>query len=423
MARPTQTMEQMVGEMNQRRKALNRTETAIYQYDGTDKFSVLYYNQLRDAAFAKAKLPAFGDGSVPYVPPSEPTYDLPVRPVGMAADLWKQLYGYQYNEMWKEWYKKDSNVDNNYLEACGIILQMLGAEPLTQVQQYTTITNGQERFIAISEVLRRKYYPRTNYEIEIMTEWISKSTDEYGIKVWFSLWQEAIDLLTLVQPGSVPSNSDLLRYMETGMTNRTMKIYFGNVKEAMVPNVPAIAGVLPGAMRSRTWDQVRDQLITSLDADPDIEAHLISLPKSRGVTSKLTAMVTTVINGACWNCGVKGHQMSDCKSLSCGKCGKTWASESSSGFHRMYNRQLCPAQANKPYSSSYQPTSSTRSPYKRLQPTQTTSTTQQVPRKVLNAKVRDGRTQGFKAAVAMMKEGKSIKDLEDAVLGKHKRSA
>jgi hypothetical protein len=256
-----------------------------------------------------------------------------------------------------------------------------------------------------------------------MTEWISKSTDEYGIKVWFSLWQEAIDLLTLVQPGSVPSNSDLLRYMETGMTNRTMKIYFGNVKEAMVPNVPAIAGVLPGAMRSRTWDQVRDQLITSLDADPDIEAPLISLPKSRGVTSKLTAMVTTVINGACWNCGVKGHQMSDCKSLSCGKCGKTWASESSSGFHRMYNRQLCPAQANKPYSSSYQPTSSTRSPYKRLQPTQTTSTTQPVPRKVLNAKVRDGRTQGFKAAVAMMKEGKSIKDLEDAVLGKHKRSA
>ena len=72
-------MEQMVGEMNQRRKALNRTETAIYQYDGNDKFSVLYYNQLRDAAFAKAKLPAFGDGSVTFVPPSEPSYDLPVE--------------------------------------------------------------------------------------------------------------------------------------------------------------------------------------------------------------------------------------------------------------------------------------------------------------------------------------------------------
>ena len=279
MARPTQTMEQIVGEMNQRRKALNRTETAIYQYDGNDKFSVLYYNQLRDAAFAKAKLPAFGDGSVNYVPPSEPAYDLPVRPVGMVADLWKQLYGYQYNEMWKEWYKKDSNIDNNYLEACGIILQMLGAEPLTQVQQFTTITNGEERFNAISEVLRRKYYPRTNYEIEIMTEWISKSTDEFGIKIWFSLWQEAIDLLTLVQPLSVPSNSDLLRYMETGMTNRTMKIYLGNVKEAMVPNIFIIAGVLPGVMRSRTWDQVKDQLISTLNADPDIEAHLKSLPK------------------------------------------------------------------------------------------------------------------------------------------------
>ena len=136
MARPTQTIEQMVGEMNQ------RTETAIYQYDGNDKFSVLYYNQLRDAAFAKAKLPAFGDGSDTFVPPSEPAYDLLVRPVGMAADLWKQLYGYQYNEMWKEWYKKDSNIDNNYLEACVIILQILGAEPLTQVQQFTTITNG-----------------------------------------------------------------------------------------------------------------------------------------------------------------------------------------------------------------------------------------------------------------------------------------
>ena len=130
----------------------------------------MYYNQLRDAAFAKAKLPAFGDGSVSNVPPSEPTYDLPVRPVGMVAELWKQLYGYQYNEMWKGWYKKDSNVDNNYLETCGIILKMLGAEPLTQVQQYTTITNGQERFIAISEVLRRKYYLRTNNENEIMTE-------------------------------------------------------------------------------------------------------------------------------------------------------------------------------------------------------------------------------------------------------------
>jgi hypothetical protein len=424
MARPTQTMEQMVGDMNQRRRALNRTETAIYQYDGTDKFSVLYYNQLRDAAFAKAKLPAFGDGSVPYVPPSEPAYDLPVRPVGMAVDLWKQLYGYQYNEMWKEWYKKDSNVDNNYLEACGIILQMLGAEPLTQVQQFTTITNGEERFKAISEVLRRKYYPRTNYEIEIMTEWISKSTDEFGIKIWFSLWQEAIDLLTLVQPISVPSNNDLLRYMETGMTNRTMKIYFGNVREAMVPNIPIIVGILPGAMRPRTWDQIRDQLIVNLDADPDIEVHLKSVPKSHGTTSRLTAMSTTLsTSGSCWNCGLKGHILRNCKSLTCGKCKQTWTSESSPGFHRMYNRQLCPAQAKQSESSSYQPMSSSRVPYRRVQPVQTVPTIQPLSKKGLRARVRGRRTQGFHAALAMMKEGMSIKDMENTALGKRGRSA
>ena len=132
------------------------------------------------------------------------------------------------------------------------------------------------------------------------------------------------------------------------MTNRTMKIYLGNVKEAMVPNIPIIAGVLPGVMRSRTWDQVKDQLISTLDADPDIEAHLKSLPKSHGTKSRLTAMNSTTnsittINGTCWNCGVKGHQMTDCKSLSCGKCRKTWTSESSPGFHRRNNWQLCPS--------------------------------------------------------------------------------
>jgi hypothetical protein len=99
------------------------------------------------------------------------------------------------------------------------------------------------------------------------------------------------------------------------MTNRTMKIYFGNVREAMVPNIPIIVGILPGAMRARTWDQARDQLIVSLDADPDIEVHLKSVPKSHGTTSRLTAMNTTVsTSGSCWNCGLKGHILRNCKS-------------------------------------------------------------------------------------------------------------
>ena len=39
-----------------------------------------------------------------------------------------------------------------------------------------------------------------------MLEWISGSTDEYGLKVWFSLWQEAIDILRLVDQASMPKN-------------------------------------------------------------------------------------------------------------------------------------------------------------------------------------------------------------------------
>jgi hypothetical protein len=33
-----------------------------------------------------------------------------------------------------------------------------------------------------------------------MLEWICKSIDEYGLKIWFSLWQEAIDLIQLIKP-------------------------------------------------------------------------------------------------------------------------------------------------------------------------------------------------------------------------------
>jgi hypothetical protein len=74
---------------------------------------------------------------------------------------------------------------------------MLGPEPLTYVQQYMRTVDGNRKFLQISEAIRRKCYPNTNLEKEIILEWISKSTDEFGVKIWFSLWQEAIDILEL----------------------------------------------------------------------------------------------------------------------------------------------------------------------------------------------------------------------------------
>ena len=82
MSRKTQVIEEMYNEMMIRRAALSKSGGAKYQYDGCDRFSILYYNQLRDAAFAKAKIPPFGDGSVPYVLAVEPERIDPVKPVG-----------------------------------------------------------------------------------------------------------------------------------------------------------------------------------------------------------------------------------------------------------------------------------------------------------------------------------------------------
>ena len=62
MARITLTMQQLYDDMMERRNNLLRKESGHYQYSGLDKFSILYYNQMRDAAFAKAKIPPFGDG-------------------------------------------------------------------------------------------------------------------------------------------------------------------------------------------------------------------------------------------------------------------------------------------------------------------------------------------------------------------------
>ena len=52
MSRSVKNMADMVADMNERRKALNRDKSAVYQYGGEDKFSILYFNQQRDAAFA-----------------------------------------------------------------------------------------------------------------------------------------------------------------------------------------------------------------------------------------------------------------------------------------------------------------------------------------------------------------------------------
>jgi hypothetical protein len=43
-------------------------------------------------------------------------------------------------------------------------------------------------------------------------------------------------------------------------------------------------------------------------------------------------------------------------------------------------------------------------------------------KKQYKAHFKDGKSEGFKAALAMMKEGKSVADLEASALGKHSRS-
>jgi hypothetical protein len=135
---------------------------------------------------------------------------------------------------------------------------MLGSDPLTEVQQFTAIEDGMTRFTQITDVIRRKYYLRTSLEIETLLEWIAKSSDEFGIRIWFSLWQESIDLLTMVSRRSIPSNKELIRFIETGMTNREMKLYFGTILEQRVPDIRV--GAVAGATRKRRWTKIRDKM-------------------------------------------------------------------------------------------------------------------------------------------------------------------
>jgi hypothetical protein len=420
MARATFTMQQMYDDLMERRKSLTRKESGSYQYSGQDKFSVLYFNQMRDAAFAKAKIPPFGDGQVEYQLDTEPVYTLPPMPANMTLGEWKQIYRAQYLEHWKDWNRKKTDLDKQYLEACGIILTMLGPEPLAEVQQYTTIADGKDRFDRISDLIRKKYYPSTSLEIETLQEWISKSSDEFGIKIWFSLWQEAIDLLTVVRRRSIPKRAEFMRFMETGMTNRELKLYFDALRVQSVPDDRVNA--IPGAMRKRRWDEVRDELLIKLDADPGIEAHIKASPKS-SISANQAVMEKKFPYGTCFNCGDKNHMMKDCKSLSCSRCNKTWSSEHAIGFHRCGDRDKCPLwdpnYVSKSRSSSRnQPKKSENLPYGSVRPD-----ARGLTKKAFKARYKAGKDEGFQAALAMIKAGKSVAELEISALGKRTSTA
>ena len=136
----------------------------------------------------------------------------------------------------KSWNRKREDLDNQYLEAFGIILTILGPEPLTDFQQNMRSVDGNRKFLQISKAIRRKYYPNTNLEKVIILKWISISTDEFGINILFSLWQEAIDILELVDPNSILRNNEFIRFMETGMSNHEFKSIFRTLKAGMIPN-------------------------------------------------------------------------------------------------------------------------------------------------------------------------------------------
>ena len=141
-------------------------------------------------------------------------------------------------------------------------------------------------------------------EVEIILKWISKSEDVYGLKIWFSIWQEAIDFIQLIKPAVLPNPREFIRFMETGMTNRDMKGYLGTFMSSMVPNL--VAGAQLGAMRKRRWGEIRDELLEHLNRDPSLEDHLRTQPKAaysgRGAISALSAPMTFA-TGTCYYCG------------------------------------------------------------------------------------------------------------------------
>ena len=57
----------------------------------------------------------------------------------------------------------------------------------------------------------------------------------------------ARERLTLSKPAVSPNPREFIRFMETGITNRDMKVYLGTLMSSMVPNL--VAGAQLGAMR------------------------------------------------------------------------------------------------------------------------------------------------------------------------------
>jgi hypothetical protein len=68
-------------------------------------------------------------------------------------------------------------------------------------------------------------------------------------------------------------------------------------------------------------------------------ANAITLTLNRKKT--MTTQVT-FLPGSCYNCGEKGHMMRECRAKTCSRCGNSWPSETSEGFHRCYERNKCP---------------------------------------------------------------------------------
>ena len=66
-------------------------------------------------------------------------------------------------------------------------------------------------------------------------------------------------MLTVVRRRSIPKRAELMRFMETGMTNRELKLYFDALRVQSIPDNPV--NVIPGAMSMRRWDEVRDELL------------------------------------------------------------------------------------------------------------------------------------------------------------------
>ena len=407
MSRKTQVMEEMYNEMMIRRAALSKSGGAKYQYDGCDRFSILYYNQLRDAAFAKAKIPPFGDGSVPYVLAVEPERIDPVKPVGspLTNGQWVSQCKMKFTKRWEDWWRKSASLDREYLEACGCILELLGPDPMAQVQQYTTTLDGMLRFTQMSTVIRSRYYPTSNLEVEIMLEWISKSSDEYGIKVWFALWQEALDLLSVVQPTAIPTNQQMLRYLETGMTNQMLKVFYSSVKELRVPDIGV--GAAAGALRAKTWREIKEELLLYLERNPEIEANVHRSVKSSSVMvmARTTSNFNVKASGmACFNCGAHGHFARECQALKCGKCNKTWTSTNIPDFHRSNQRDKCPVWIAEGGGK--------RKPSTFGKGTSSVQDSVPITKKAYKAHYQEGRSSGMEEAIKALESGKTVAELK-----------